>query len=146
MKNSTIRVLEQTASNTYRLDVPSSWRAFSEFNVERLRRYFRRPPELGGDEAEPPVTVPGLDGQPEHEVAAILKFAVRAGRPQVLIRWARRVGGYMPVGALGKPDQLRRGHPQLRAGSLEVELPPKVCVWSLLNNRFAFRRAMPNQK
>ena len=46
------RVLEQTAPNTYRLDVPSSWRAFSEFNVERLRRYLRRPPELGGDEAE----------------------------------------------------------------------------------------------
>jgi hypothetical protein len=81
------RVLEQTAPNTYRLDVPSSWRAFSEFNVERLRRYLRRPPELGGDEAEPP-PVPGLDGKPEHEVAAILKFAVRAGRPQVLIRWA----------------------------------------------------------
>ena len=81
------RVLEQTAPNTYRLDVPSSWRAFSEFNVEHLRRYLRRPPELGGDEAEPP-PVPGLDGKPEHEVAAILKFAVRAGRPQVLIRWA----------------------------------------------------------
>ena len=84
--------------NSYGLDVPSSWRwyAFSEFNVEHLRRYLRRPPELGGDEAEPP-RVPGLDGQPEHEVAAILKFAVRAGRPQVLIRLAW-LGGY--VGAL----------------------------------------------
>ena len=57
--------------------------------MERLRRYLSRPPELGGDEEEPP-PVPGLPvyGQPEHEVAAILKFAVRAGRPQVLIRWA----------------------------------------------------------
>ena len=81
------RVLAQTAPNTYRLNVPSTWRAFSEFNVERLRRYLRRPPELGGDAAEPP-PVPGLDGHPEHEVSAILKFAVRAGRPQVLIRWA----------------------------------------------------------
>ena len=49
------RVLEQTAPNTYRLDVPWSWRAFSEFNVERLRRYLRRPPE-----AKPPL-VPGLE-------------------------------------------------------------------------------------
>ncbi len=32
------RVLAKTAPKTYRLDLPPSWRAFSEFNVERLRR------------------------------------------------------------------------------------------------------------
>ena len=81
------RVLAQTAPNTYRLDVPPSWRAFSEFNVERLRRYLRRPPELGGDAAEPP-PIPGREGHLEYEVEAILKFAMRSGRPHVLIRWA----------------------------------------------------------
>ena len=81
------RVLAKTAPNTYRLDVPPSWRAFSEFNVERLRRYLRRPPELGGDAAEPP-PIPGREGHLEYEVEAILKFAMRSGRPHVLIRWA----------------------------------------------------------
>ncbi len=47
------RVLAKTAPNTNRLDLPPSWRAFSEFNVERLRRYLRRPPALGGDDEEP---------------------------------------------------------------------------------------------
>ena len=32
------RVLAKTAPNTYRLAVPPAWRAFDEFNVERLRR------------------------------------------------------------------------------------------------------------
>ena len=36
------RVLAKTAPNTYRLAVPPAWRAFDEFNVERLRRYVRR--------------------------------------------------------------------------------------------------------
>ncbi len=68
------------------MDLPPSWRAFSEFNVERLRRYFRRPPALGGDDEEP-APVQGLDaGQLEHEVD-ILKFSMRAGRPHVLVRW-----------------------------------------------------------
>jgi hypothetical protein len=80
------RVLAKTAPNTYRLDLPPSWRAFSEFNVERLRRYLRRPPALGGDDEEP-APVQGLDGQLEHEVEAILKFSMRAGRPHVLVRW-----------------------------------------------------------
>jgi hypothetical protein len=57
--------------------------AFSKFNVECLNRFWRRPPELGGDEpggrrAPGPGNRPrpGLDSQPKHEVAAILKFAV----------------------------------------------------------------------
>ncbi len=43
------------------------------FNVERLRRYLRRPPALpvGGDDEEQ-VPVQGLDGQLEHEVEAII--------------------------------------------------------------------------
>ena len=43
--------------NTYRLADPAAWRAFNEFNVERLRRYLRRPLELGGDADEPPPVV-----------------------------------------------------------------------------------------
>ena len=31
-----------------------------------------------------------LDGSPEHEVDAILRFRLHAGRPQVLVRWAGR--------------------------------------------------------
>ena len=79
------------------LAVPAAWRAFNEFNVERLRRYLRRPLEQGGDADEPPPVVRRRtgggslrDGPLEHEVAAILQFRLRAGRPQVLVRcqWA----------------------------------------------------------
>ena len=76
--------------STYRLAVPATWRAFSEFNVERLRRYLRRPQTMGGDQDEPPPLPTGADGSPEHEVAAILRFRLHAGRPQVLVRWAGR--------------------------------------------------------
>ena len=81
------KILAKTAPNTYRLAVPAAWRAFNEFNVERLRRYLRRPLALGGDADEPPPVV-AQDGSLEHEVAAILQFRLRAGRPQVLVRWA----------------------------------------------------------
>ena len=81
------KILAKTAPNTYRLAVPAAWRAFNEFNVERLRRYLRRPLELGGD-ADEPLPVVAQDGSLEHEVAAILQFRLRAGRPQVLVRWA----------------------------------------------------------
>ena len=30
------RVLARTAPNTYRLDLPATWRIFPEFNIERL--------------------------------------------------------------------------------------------------------------
>ena len=69
------RVLARTAPNTYRLDIPATWRVFPEFNVERLRPYLRRPARLGGDADEcppPPVTVLGDDGMPEHEVQELL--------------------------------------------------------------------------
>ena len=83
------RVLARTAPNTYRLDLPPTWRAFNEFNVAMLRRYLRRPAELGGEPAEPAPVV-GHDGQLEHVVEEILKMRVSAGRPQVLVRWAGR--------------------------------------------------------
>ena len=81
------KILAKTAPNTYRFAVPAAWRAFKEFNVERLRRYLRRPLALGGDADEPPPVV-AQDGSLEREVAAILQFRLRAGRLQVLVRWA----------------------------------------------------------
>ncbi len=62
------RVLAKTAPNSYRLDPPTSWRIFLEFNVERLHRYLCRLPALGGDD-EPEEPAPVLDaGRLEHEV------------------------------------------------------------------------------
>ena len=83
------KVLARTAPNTYRLDLPPTWKAFPEFNVDRLRRYLRRPAVLGGDAVEPAPTL-GADGHVEHEVAEILKLRLSAGRPQLLVRWAGR--------------------------------------------------------
>ena len=40
------RALERTAPNMYRLDIPATWRAFPEFNVERLRPYLRGSDDL----------------------------------------------------------------------------------------------------
>ena len=82
------RVLARTAPNTYRLDIPATWRIFPEFNVERLRPYLRRPDRLGGDsDVGPPPPAAGPDGVPEHEVQELLKFKMRYGRPYVLVRW-----------------------------------------------------------
>ena len=83
------RVLARTAPNTYRLDIPATWRIFPEFNVERLRPYLRRPDRLGGDsDAGPPPPAAGPDGVPEHEVQELLEM--RDGLPYVLVRWTRR--------------------------------------------------------
>jgi transposase InsO family protein len=82
-------ILAQTAPNTYLLDLPPAWRVVPEFNVERLRPYRRRPDHLGGDFGPPP-PIPGADGRPEHEVAELLRFKMRYGRPHVLVRWAGR--------------------------------------------------------
>ena len=81
------KLLPKTAPNTYRLDVPPTWRAFNEFNVSRLRRYLRRPAALGGEPAAPDPVV-AADGSLKHVVESILKFRVRVGLPQVLVRWA----------------------------------------------------------
>ena len=82
-------VLAQTAPNTYRLDgrldLPPAWRVVPEFYVERLRPYCRLPTHLGGDGGPPP-PIPGADGRPEHEVAELLRFKLRYGRPHVLMR------------------------------------------------------------
>ena len=81
------KILAKAAPNTYRVAVPAAWRAFHEFNVERLRRYLRRPLALGGDADEPPSAV-AQDGSTEHEpeVAAILQFRLRAGNEKFYLR------------------------------------------------------------
>ncbi len=86
-------MLAKSAPNTYRLAVPPTWRAFDEFNVERLRRYVRRPIHLGGDSAEPSPVV-GDDGalRQEHVIAEKLRFA--SGRGDHSCRCNRRVVMY----------------------------------------------------
>jgi hypothetical protein len=79
-------VLACPAPNTYRLDLPSSWWWFNEFNVDRLWPYVRRPAHLDG-EPDLPAPVVCADGAPEHEVAELLKFKMRYGRPHVLPGW-----------------------------------------------------------
>ncbi len=79
-------LLAKSAPNTYRLDIPPSWGALSEFNVERLRHYLFHPPELERDaEDSGPGLVQSIDGRLEHEVEAILKFSMRIGHLDVLI-------------------------------------------------------------
>ena len=80
-------VLARTAPNTYRLDIPAAWRVFPEFNIERLRPYFRRPDSLGGDAGPPPPVMIGADGGPEHQVQELLRLKMRYGRPHVLVCW-----------------------------------------------------------
>jgi hypothetical protein len=62
-------------------------RPATEFNVERLRPYRHRTDHLGVD-CGPPPPIPGADGRPEHEVAELLRFKMRYGRPHwhVLVR------------------------------------------------------------
>ena len=76
--------------NTYRFDLPATWRVFPEFNVKRLRPYLCRAARLGGDaDVGPQQPVLGADSAPEHhdEVQELLKFEMRFGRPYVLVRW-----------------------------------------------------------
>ena len=100
------QVLAIPAPNTYRLDIPATWRTCPEFNVERLRPYLRRPEHLGEDVLVPPPPVVGADGELEHEVQELLKFKMRYGRPYVLVRWAGRDarGLRRHVGAAGQHD------------------------------------------
>ena len=79
-----------TAPNTYRLALPPKWRMFDEVNVDRLRRFHRRPPSLGGDLVAPPPVV-GAAGREEHEVEEILQFKRRRGQP-VFIRSSLSAG------------------------------------------------------
>ena len=79
-------VLACTGPNTYRLDLPATWRAFHEFNVERLRRCIYRPARLGGDaDVGPSQPVLDADGDHEHEVQELLKSKMRYRRPCVLV-------------------------------------------------------------
>ena len=73
------KVLACAAPNTYRLDVPATWRVFPEFNVQRLRPYRRALPDAA---AEGPA-VPAVQD--------LLKFRLRyVGRPRAATRPATR--------------------------------------------------------
>jgi hypothetical protein len=78
------KVLACPVPNTYRLDVPATWRVFPKLNVERLRpsRYLR-----GSAGRDPPAAAkdPGAPA-----VQELLNFRMRYGRPHVLVRWAGR--------------------------------------------------------
>ena len=71
------KVLARRAPNIYRLELPAAWRAFDEFNVERLRPYHHRPPRGGA-------------AGPRPMVQELLKFKLRYCRPYLLVRWAGR--------------------------------------------------------
>ena len=76
------KVLARQAPNTYRLEIPATWCACDEFNVERLLPYRRRTEGLCCAPGPPP-PVPGADGGPEYEVQELLKSKMRWGRPYV---------------------------------------------------------------
>ena len=81
-----VRVLACTTPNTYHLDVPATWRAFHEFNAERLRHCFRRPARLGRDaDVGPSPPVLDTDGAHEHEVQELLKSKMPYRRPYFLV-------------------------------------------------------------
>jgi len=65
------------APNTYQLELPLTWRAHNEFNVDRLRRYIRAPDWMVADRLP----------RPSHEVSQVLRFRNRRGRPSCLVRW-----------------------------------------------------------
>ena len=71
------KVLARTAPNTYRLDIPATWRVFPEFNVERLRPYLLRPDHLGGDADRRRRA--GARGAGAAQVQDALRPALRAG-------------------------------------------------------------------
>ena len=81
------KVLARSAPNTYSIDIPATWCTFNEFNVERLRPYYRRSDHMGGGVGLPPPVV-GSGGLLGYEVQELLKFKMRWGRPYVLVRWA----------------------------------------------------------
>jgi hypothetical protein len=79
--------LAKTAPKTYRLDDPSSWRAFSEFNVERPRRYLCRPPLSWRAKQRNPGTSsgPGHRRRTKASGEALLKFSMRANRVMIFV-------------------------------------------------------------
>ena len=107
------KVLARTAPNTYRLDVPGTWRTSTEFNVKCLQQYLRSPDHLGGEAAPPPQVI-DANGRPEHEVQELLKFKMLWGRTYVQARW---VGHDASGDRWGQLDnRLRGGRRRLRAG------------------------------
>jgi hypothetical protein len=81
------KVLACPAPNTYRLDIPATWRICPEFNVERLRPYLRRPDHLGGDLPPPPLRWQGQTA-PQSMRCRSCSSSRCYGRPYVLVRWA----------------------------------------------------------
>ena len=69
------KVLARSTPNTYCLELPAAWRAFDNFNVERLRPYRHRLTE-------------GPAAGPRPIIQELLKFKLRYGRPNLLVRWA----------------------------------------------------------
>ena len=117
-----LTVLAKTAPNTFRLQMPPTWRAHDEFNVARLRRYLRGPLEPA---AVAPTPVP--DGGVEHEVARILKFRMRFGRPHLLVRWAGEDASgdtWEPVENLTHCDDAIRDFERTAGLTIPRPLPP----------------------
>jgi hypothetical protein len=83
------------APNTYRLDVPATWRVFPEFNLTSnagLRPYLRGP-RRRARRAGPARCRRGPGGPARAPAVQELltgKFRMRYGRPHVLVRWAGR--------------------------------------------------------
>ena len=122
------RVLACTAPNTYHLDVPATWRAFHEFNVERLRPYIRRPARLGRDaQVGPSPPVLGADGDHEHEVQELFKSKMRYRRPYVLVcRTGLDAAGdtWVPLDKLTKCEDAISAFEHATGSSLPRSTPP----------------------
>ena len=65
------------APNTYQLELPLTWRAHNEFNVDQLRRYVRAPDWMVADRLP----------RPSSEVSQMLQFRNRSCRPSA--GWGR---------------------------------------------------------
>ena len=65
------------APNTYQLELPLTWRAHNEFNVDRLHRYARAPDWMVADRQP----------RPSREVSQVLLFLNHHCCPSCLVRW-----------------------------------------------------------
>ena len=74
-------ILQVISKNSYRLQLPPSWRLHPVFNVNQLK------PHSGGRPAVEPPVFTTEDG-PEFEVESILRHRIgRHSRLELLIRW-----------------------------------------------------------
>jgi hypothetical protein len=109
-----LNTCQEEAGDTYKAITAWIWQLFNECSTSTasapmLETGVFRPANLGGGTGPPAPVMHavryGADGVPKHEVAELLKFKMRYGRPHVLVDrpWPRRVG--RQVGAAGEPDQ-----------------------------------------